>query len=923
MAHHPEVVTTTVPPLPPTNRSSRVATGFAVRPAHLATLLRQVMRKHQASAVAVQVTSAWAGGDSLLVDDRTWTVVRADSELAIREALSNLEDESPDARLAILTRLGTTDLGWDVRARLARREVWTLESWELLRDLFRAHMVDPRVTRLSWLADHLLERAPIGGYPPAPSGVLDLDTAWFHALSGLLVLHTGAPDALTILRWSTGESVNRWSKLGAEIRVGIGTRFEETAGATGRMLARALDAGQGERLLALGLACDVLWPADGVVSGSLQESLVSARVRMEPLVGGATIPAAVARAWAGHARRILGQLAADRSAAEQTRAEELLRELRAEGAVVLSRVLPAGAAHRAANFGRSITAWLDGSGAMEAVESARARFAEHESVRDTQRAERAEMALRLARALAAGAIGAVDESPSSFSALVRQHVRAASWFDMARTSLLGGEPEGELSRAYRELLRLARDRREVDSQRFAERLAAWNTHPAADIDVVPVERALEQLVAPLADARPVLVVVVDGLDLVVWRQLHADLHARGWTWWQPEGASVAPVAIAMLPSVTSFSRASLFAGRPVSGAQGPEQQHFQVHPALVRSAVAGRRPVLFHKAALGGQSGLATSVRAAIGDPQQRVVGAVINAVDDWLDKSDQVTPRWSVAAIPLLDALLQEAAAATRAVVLLSDHGHLLEHATELVRYADGARWRFGTSAEAGEVLVRGSRVRDVCGHDAVVLAWSERLRYATKKTGYHGGASPQEVIAPIAVLTRDDLGIAGWRPVVEVAPVWWQVEVGGAVSHGAVDSMALLSPRPVLMQREALAFDAPSLTPAPFTGATRDAVPEWVDALLASPVYESQRRLAGRAAPQDAQMRALLAALDRFQGRAPRGAIAGALALPDIRVRGVLTGARRVLNVEGFAVLEVEEATGILMLNLDLLRVQFGLKE
>jgi hypothetical protein len=226
-------------------------------------LLRQVMRKHQTPAVAVQVSGAWTGGNSLVAGDRTWTVVRADSELAIREALAALEDGGPDTRVAILTKLGTTDLGWDVRARLARREVWTLESWELLRDLFRAHMVDPRVTRMSWLADLLLEGAPSGGYPPAPSGVLDLDTAWLHALGGLLGLHTGAPDALTLLRWSTGPAVARWSALGADARSGIAKRFEEIAGSLGRVLAQALDAGRGESLLAIGLACDVLWPEEG------------------------------------------------------------------------------------------------------------------------------------------------------------------------------------------------------------------------------------------------------------------------------------------------------------------------------------------------------------------------------------------------------------------------------------------------------------------------------------------------------------------------------------------------------------------------------------------------------------------------------------------------------------------------------------
>ena len=59
----------------------------------------------------------------------------------------------------------------------------------------------------------------------------------------------------------------------------------------------------------------------------------------------------------------------------------------------------------------------------------------------------------------------------------------------------------------------------------------------------------------------------------------------------------------------------------------------------------------------------------------------------------------------------------------------------------------------------------------------------------------------------------------------------------------------------------------------------------------------------------------------RAPRATVAAALGVPEIRLRGVIAGVRRVLNVEGFAVLEEEESTGTLSLNRELLRRQFGL--
>ena len=54
-----------------------------------------------------------------------------------------------------------------------------------------------------WLADALLQHVPEGGYPPVASGVLDADTAWTHLLTQYLGLHSGRPDAVMLVAWST------------------------------------------------------------------------------------------------------------------------------------------------------------------------------------------------------------------------------------------------------------------------------------------------------------------------------------------------------------------------------------------------------------------------------------------------------------------------------------------------------------------------------------------------------------------------------------------------------------------------------------------------------------------------------------------------------------------------------------------------
>ena len=890
-------VSSTVSAIPP----NRLPGAFIVRPAHLATLVQQIERKSRHRAIAVQVPGTWAGGELLSLGDVSWRVVRAASVLAIREALAEHEEAGPDDRVIILTTLQTQELGWDVIARIAKYRVFTLESWELLQDLFRARSVDPRVTQIDWLADVLLEYAPAGGYAPSPSGVLDLETAWTQALTGLLGMHGGgAPDALTVLRWSTHDNAAaRWASLSAEVRAGIEERIGETAGATGEILARALSVGRTESLVALGLVCSVLWPQEPVDDAALRDLLAAARVRLETLVGGVAPQEAVARNWGTLARRLLSELPADRAASERSRAERLLEDLRAEAAAELSAFLPAGAAQRARRLGQAIAAWLANTGDVAGVESAQRRFVAHEGILGTARDERATMAVRLVRAMSAGA----PFEESGFGGLVRHHVEWWSWVDAARTVLFGGEVSSDLSVAYRLLLESAGALRESETQRFAERLVQWNSRPAAEPDVLPVERVLELIAGPVSQTRDVLVLLLDGLELNVWRRLLSDVAARGWTWWQPAAATIAPVGIATLPSVTASSRASFFAGKVKGGDKGTEREDFAEHQSLRRSG--SRAPVLFHKGELGAANALAPVVRDAIAS-RQRVVGAVVNAVDDWLSRSDQTLPRWSVSAIPLLEALLQEAAEANRVVIIASDHGHILDLNTQQLGRGEGARWRLPTSeaTRQGEILADGPRVRDASGHDSIVLAVSEKIRYAGKQAGYHGGATPQEIIAPIAVLSRDELGIEGWRPVIDASPAWWQ----DPRDH-AEETPFVRNESSVLSQRAAG-------SPAP----TR-AVSGWIGAVLSSTVYEAQKNLAGRMAPHDEQMQAVLAILDRYQGRAPRAAVAAALALPEVRVRGLLANVRRVLNVEGFAVLEEEESTATLLLNRALLDVQFGI--
>ena len=215
--------------------------------------------------------------------------------------------------------------------------------------------------------------------------------------------------------------------------------------------------------------------------------------------------------------------------------------------------------------------------------------------------------------------------------------------------------------------------------------------------------------------------------------------------------------------MTRYSRTSLLCGTLRDGTQVDEKRAF--------TAITGGP--LFHKDDLRAPAGAAVNpdVDAAIASAT-RVVGVVLNTVDDTLAKHDPDGTRWSVSTIQHLEPLLELARRHGRAVVLVSDHGHVVERGgrTDPRELAD-TRWRPATTGPAadGEVALSGRRVLAAGG--AIVAPWVEDLRYGNKAAGYHGGASAAEVTIPMLVFAGPDVDLseAGWRRAGAQAPPWW----------------------------------------------------------------------------------------------------------------------------------------------------------
>jgi hypothetical protein len=81
----------------------------------------------------------------------------------------------------------------------------------------------------------------------------------------------------------------------------------------------------------------------------------------------------------------------------------------------------------------------------------------------------------------------------------------------------------------------------------------------------------------------------------------------------------------------------------------------------------------------------------------------------------------------------------------------------------------------------------------------------------------------------------------------------------------------------------------------------------------------VAGRRAPDDQCFRALLATLEAHHDRLARRLLEQVLGAPAWRLRGILAGVQRLLNVDGYQVLVVDDISGTVALNRQLLSTQF----
>ena len=857
--------------------------------------------------VAISARPVWAHDERLsLPGDRAAVVRPCVSALAVHDELSRAGDLTGGDVLVLLTDRDSRDLGEDVTARLTGQKIFVLDRWQQLITVFRARQIDPALVTEEWAVDALLEHVPATGYRPVAGGYLDRETA-LGALAETQAGLSGLDLDLTgLLRWSLDAAhLNRWRALAPGLRDGLSRWLTERGGRSESVAAilRCLAGPAGEDAVAIGLVLGALSHPEVADAAQVPRTILETRA-----LGGALPPDAAAewgRAADGLVQRLLLQ---DKPQDEQERtragvvlrrAEQLLGEIDAVALSYPSEVLEPALGEQirrvGIQIGQILGARKPSARDMPDLEHELARLRAHVlGAYHQERVRRAEMAVRLVRWLTSERTLPSPPARSLAEAAQRQQAIDA-WVDVARTRVWEGDVDQEVADAYRQLC-LAIDTARAEHERLFAHLLADHTQAGSTLgELLPVEEVLAEVLLPLEKDRHVLMLVLDGASTAVACELLEDLSGRGWV---AHTLTPARPVISALPSVTRVSRTSLLTGRLTDGTQEVE-----------KAAFADRGWPLFHKAdlsAAGAGDALAPEVVRAIRS-KATVAGIVVNTVDDTLDKGGRAP--WSAESVDRLLDILTTARDADRLVLIVSDHGHVHERGSRLERDdSGGARWRCSPRAASDdEVELTGQRV--LLGSGRIVAAWNEKLRYGPVRNGYHGGASAQEVVIPLALLAREELTIPGWAPVHHPQPDWW-FEAPAA--------------KPATARRLARPSASKAKLPAqPEAGALFEAAEvgqgAWIERLLASEVMtERLTRLRRAAMPAD-QLAILLRLLDDRGGAATRVAVARALNVPDGRVASQIAAAQRVLNIDGYDVLQIENDT--IRLNAELLKTQAGI--
>lgn len=877
-----------------------------------------------AVAFGLHVSPLWKAPSEVECESWTAHVLRADTVIQIREAL--LEAEQNKDRIILLTGLQQGDLGHDVVARMARCRLFPIDHVASLCGLFKAKELDRSICEPG-IANALLEFSPRDGYPPVSAGVLDAGTVWRAVCRHVFDMGDREPDPVTLLLWATTEKgPKRYLEATGDLQRSLRHRLSGNLGETAQVILDFVESEAGPDALALAITCQVIF---GEESDTV---LDAAAARLEQYHHNKPIAKSIGRTLGELSSEALADL--DRRTDDPRiaqghlkRADELLKQFRCENSAYRTSLSPEGYEQRLARFGEQIKAAVAHPTVqtIQQCEHLQQQVENHRFSRQPRFAEqiaRTRMAVRLIRWL----MQPVPGSPT-FSDMATGYVKELAFVDWARESIVRGDDVAQLSAAYQALDAAVAERHRKFSKEFATGLADWCESGSRNPKIIGVEDVLEHVVAPVVQANNrVLLIVIDGMSWAVCHELMEDIRQDHWfEAMLDDGSTAPPPVIATVPSETKYSRTSLLSGKLQTGDAATEQRCFVEHAALLQCSDRRHPPVLFHKKDItqGSRGGVSNELRDKILAENQRIVGVVINAVDDRLATASQIRDDWTVNRITPMGALLRLARDSGRVVILASDHGHVWHRAdAEHEQASEGSRWRFNKGkCVDGEIIVSGHRVLPAEAKGKVVVPWSETIRYKRQQHGYHGGATPQEMVCPLIILTDKSSAYSGLTPCTWSKPDWWSPALVAVQEKVETAEPIIVTPKRPPSLFDQLADEKP-LPKKPKKDAKKSDKSEWIDRLISSPAYKVQKEFVRRHAPEDEVVQRCLVALEAKGGIMTPAAFSNAAQIRAGGLDGLIAKLQRVLNVDGYEILTFSRTENRVELNIAKLLRQFDLE-
>jgi hypothetical protein len=522
------------------------------------------------------------------------------------------------------------------------------------------------------------------------------------------------------------------------------------------------------------------------------------------------------------------------------------------------------------------------------------------------------------------------EIPATVADAMSGQVRSWGWADRA-VGVVWNPDTARVRKArapYAALYKAVREKKNRLDRAFAERLQSWSSVAAETGELLLAENLMDRIARPVAERAAPLVIVLDGMSMAVACELAQEIAANHA--WLEVGryAEGREGALAAIPSLTRYSRTSLFCGTLRDGGQALQSVERAGFAAFWR----GRRSELFHKAGLRTDAGarLHDNVEAAINEPGT-VVGVVLNTIDDGLRDDERVSDQtWHLRDVDYLPELLRAAATASRPVILASDHGHVLDRDIDMhPAKGDSARHRTGDPGD-GEVMISGLRVLAPGGQ--VVVPYDESIRYRPRRAGYHGGVALAEMVIPVLVFVPSPrLCPKGWSTYDNPSlhePTWWEGRAPAtetAIQMGPVEmapgEASKAGARNRTVPQDTALFNLQEIAPesAPSPQAPSAAAAGGLGArIVASELFAGQRAFV-RKAPEGADVAVLINGLAAAGGKLPVAAAARAVGQPPFRMAGYLTQVGRLLNVDGYPVIGETDGGRTVELNVALLKEQF----